>query len=119
MNYARCAQGVDYKDLFCGFGYYGCMSTHSDTYRTIRPGSPAASYGDLQRLVDELYARGPSGTVSRMDVLERAEIDDLDDDLMEIVSLLPGDDYHRARLCDQLNSIITAHGWAYLYGTVE
>ena len=54
-----------------------------------------------------------------MDVLVRAEVDDLGDDLMEIVRLLPGGTYKRYRLCDQLNSIITAHGWAYLYGTVE
>ena len=38
---------------------------------------------------------------------------------MEVVGLLPAGSYKRARLCDQLNSIITAHGWAFLYGTVE
>ena len=85
----------------------------------MRPGSPAGEYGELQRLVDALYAVNPSKAVSRMDVLVRAEVDDLGDDLMEIVRLLPGGTYKRYRLCDQLNSIITAHGWAYLYGTVE
>jgi len=85
----------------------------------VRPGSPAGEYGELQRLVDALYAVNPSKAVSRMDVLVRAEVDDLGDDLMEIVRLLPGGTYKRYRLCDQLNSIITAHGWAYLYGTVE
>ena len=35
------------------------------------------------------------------------------------VNLLPPGSYTRLRLCDQLNSIITAHGWAHVYGTVE
>jgi len=85
----------------------------------VRPSEPAGEYGELQKLVDALYERGPSQAVSRLDVLVRAEIDDLGDDLMEVVQLLPGGSYKRARLCDQLNSIITAHGWGYLYGTVE
>ena len=81
--------------------------------------SPAEEYGDLQRLVDELYEHGPSQSVSRMDVIVRAEVDDLSEDLIEVVSLLPAGSYKRATLCDQLNSIITAHGWALVYGTVE
>lgn len=85
----------------------------------VRPGSPSDEYGELQRLVDALYAVNPSRAVSRMDVVVRAEVDDLGEDLMEVVELLPGGSYRRRRLCDQLNSIITAHGWAYLYGTVE
>ena len=80
---------------------------------------PAPEYGELQKLVDELYAVGPSQAVSRMDVVVRAEVDDLPEDLIEVVELLPAGRYKRARLCDQLNSIITAHGWAYVYGTVE
>ena len=95
---------------------YNAPIEHRDP---VRPGSPAGEYGELQRLVDALYAINPSKAVSRMDVLVRAEVDDLGDDLMEIVRLLPGGTYKRHRLCDQLNSIITAHGWAYLYGTVE
>jgi hypothetical protein len=85
----------------------------------VRPGWPSEEYGELQRLVDALYARNPSQAVSRMDVIVRAEVDDLCDDLQEVVRLLPGGSYKRRRLCDQLNSIVTAHGWAYLYGTVE
>lgn len=80
---------------------------------------PAEGYGDLQQLVEELYAVNPSHAVSRMDVIVRAEVDDLSEDLMEVVDLLPAGSYKRSRLCDQLNSIITAHGWAYVYGTVE
>lgn len=82
--------------------------------------SPAAEYGELQHLVDALYREvGPRGSVSRIDVIMRAEIDDLSDDLREVIDLLPAGSYRRARLCDQLNSIITAHGWGYVYGTVE
>lgn len=81
---------------------------------------PADDFGELQQLVDALYREvGPSGSVTRIDVIMRAEIDDLSDDLREVVDLLPAGRYKRARLCDQLNSIITAHGWGFVYGTVE
>ncbi|MDO4796958.1 MAG: hypothetical protein Q4A01_02950 [Coriobacteriales bacterium] len=85
----------------------------------ISPSHPSEEFGELQRLVDDLYRVNPSQAVPRMDVLVRAEVNDLSDDLMEVVELLPAGAYKRHRLCDQLNSIITAHGWAYLYGTVE
>lgn len=77
----------------------------------------AEEYGELQRLVDALYAT--EETVSSVDVVVRAEMDDLAPDLVEVVELLPAGNYKRGRLCDQLNSIITAHGWGYIYGTVE
>lgn len=85
----------------------------------ISPSAPSDEYGELQQLVDDIYRVNPSKAVSRMDVLVRAEVNDLSDELMEVVNLLPAGSYKRFRLCDQLNSIITAHGWAYLYGTVE
>ena len=85
----------------------------------ISPSTPSDEYGELQRLVDDVYRTNPSHAAPRMDVLVRAEINDLSRDLMEVVNLLPAGSYKRARLCDQLNSIITAHGWSYLYGTVE
>ena len=85
----------------------------------ISPSQPADEYGELQQLVDDLYRVNPSKAVQRVDVLVRAEVNDLSEDLMEVVNLLPSGSYKRYRLCDQLNSIITAHGWAYLYGTVE
>ena len=98
------------------------MKTYGNNHHTPAPSGsyPAAAFGELQQLVDALYRQvGPSGAVSRMDVIMRAEIDDLSDDLREVVDLLPAGSYKRARLCDQLNSIITAHGWGYVYGTVE
>ena len=85
----------------------------------ISPSTPSEEYGELQHLVDDVFRVNPSQAVSRMDVLVRAEVNDLSEDLMEVVNLLPAGRYKRYRLCDQLNSIITAHGWAYLYGTVE
>lgn len=85
----------------------------------ISPSQPSDEYGELQQLVDDVYKVNPSKAVPRVDILVRAEVNDLSDDLMEVVNLLPAGSYKRFRLCDQLNSIITAHGWAYLYGTVE
>ena len=41
------------------------------------------------------------------------------DDLREIVELLPPGTYTRQRLCDQINSSITGHAWGQVYGTVE
>ena len=85
----------------------------------ISPSHPSEEYGELQHLVDDLYRVNPSQAVPRVDVLVRAEVNDLSPDLMEVVNLLPAGNYKRYRLCDQLNSILTAHGCAYLYGTVE
>ena len=78
-------------------------------------------YGELQRLVGSLFAPGvsSSATVGRLDVELRAEILDLAPDLMEVAEALPPRTYTRQRLCDQLNSILTARGWGTAYGTVE
>jgi hypothetical protein len=98
-------------------------NSNSHRHQTARSvthgGLRSKEYGDLQQLVNELYAHNMSGTVTKIDVLSRAEIDDLCDDLMEVVDLLPAGHYKRGRLCDQLNSIVTAHGWGNVYGTVE
>lgn len=77
----------------------------------------AESFGDLQRLVDALFTGRK--TVERLDVVVQAELQDLDADLIEIVTLLPPGRYERQRLCDQLNSALAAHGWDGTYGTVE
>ncbi|WP_417230443.1 hypothetical protein [Thermophilibacter sp.] len=78
-------------------------------------------YGELQRLVDSVFPPGASSaaTASRLDVELRAEILDLAAELMEVVGALPPRAYTRQRLCDQLNSILTARGWGNVYGTVE
>ncbi len=88
--------------------------------QSVVPSSvPSPEYGQLQKLVDELFEDDPKRFVSKLDVLMRADIDDLSDDLREVIDLLPSGRYARHRLCDQMNSIITAHGWGYTYGTVE
>lgn len=75
------------------------------------------SFGELQRLVDGLFAGRVH--VDRLDAVVQAELLDLERDLIEIVSLLPPGTYDRQRLCDQLNSALAAHGWGAVYGTVE
>lgn len=75
-------------------------------------------FGELQRLVDGMFADGRS-SVDRLDLVVQAEILDLSADLLEIVNLLPPGTYDRRRLCDQINSALAAHGWGGTYGTVE
>lgn len=88
-------------------------------YQTVLPGDTGApEYGELQHLVDGLFEDDPKRLVSKIDVLVRADIEGICGDLREVVDLLPGGRYTRRRLCDQMNSIITAHGWGYSYGTV-
>ena len=63
-------------------------------------------YGQLQRVVDSVFADGGK-FVRRLDVVD------------EIIALLPPGTYTRQRLCDQLNSAIGGHAWGQVYGTVE
>ncbi len=82
-------------------------------------GVRADEYGELQRLVDALFSPRADRTVTKLDVASKADIFDLCVEMREVVDMLPSRTYGRARLCDQLNSIITAHGWGAVYGTVE
>lgn len=76
-------------------------------------------YGVLQTVVDQLFeGKGPLFTVRRMDVVLAAEAADVNEDLAEIVNLLPPGSYTRQKLCDQLNSSINGHAWGQVYGTV-
>lgn len=72
---------------------------------------------DMQRLVEALFR--DSQTATRLDAVIRAEALDMPDDVRAMVALLPPGRYHRARLCDQLNSAVTAHGYGGILGTVE
>ncbi|MCL2631820.1 MAG: hypothetical protein FWD45_01845 [Coriobacteriia bacterium] len=74
-------------------------------------------FGTLQRLVDMLFEKRE--LVTRLDVIILSDSLDLIDDLLEIVNLLPPGTYNRQRLCDQMNSAISGHGWGFIYGTVE
>ena len=60
-------------------------------------------------------ARGAGG----LDIVVLAETFDMCADLMDVVESLPSGSYKRYRLCDQLNSILTARGLGFVYGTVE
>jgi len=88
-------------------------------HTSIHENTRSDEYGELQKLVDELYQGNMSGSISSIDVITRGEVDDLSPDLMEVLQLLPAGNYKRARLVEQLNSIITAHGWGYTYGTLS
>jgi hypothetical protein len=71
----------------------------------------------LQQVVDALFA--DSTHSSRMDAVVRAEALDVPEDLLGIIALLPPGTHSRQRMCDQLNSALTAHGWTGRYATVE
>lgn len=71
----------------------------------------------LQRLIDTVYAE--QARVRRLEFIVRAELADLATDVLDVITLLPPGTYSRDKLCDQLNSAITAHGWGRSLGTVE
>lgn len=74
-------------------------------------------YGELQKLVDDLFSR--HDRITALDLVIRAESLDLHPDLLEICEIIPPGEYNRLKLCDQMNSTITAHGWGGKYGTVS
>ena len=75
------------------------------------------SFGELQSLVDALFRH--ARTADSLQLVTQAEICDVAPDVLEVANLLPNGTYTRAQMADQLNSIITAHGWGSRYGTVE
>ena len=93
------------------WGYSMAANPRTNTIRSEH-------YGQLQRVIDAVFADGCK-FVRRLDVVVVAESFDLPDDLDEIIALLPPGTYTRQRLCDQLNSAIGGHAWGQVYGTVE
>lgn len=73
--------------------------------------------GEVQRLVDAVFAS--RRTADAFELATQAETCDVSADAMEVVSLLPPGSYTRPQMADQLNSIITAHGWGAHIGCVE
>lgn len=71
----------------------------------------------MLRMLDSLYASARS--VERLDVVLRAETLELPEVALGIINLLPPGRYTRPRLCDQMNSAITAQGMSRAIGTVE
>lgn len=98
------------------------MASHYDDPRDGAPFAPLNAvhdedYGVLQDLVDAAFRS--NDTVDRLDLVTQAEIHDVSADIMEVVELMPSGTYTRGQLADQMNSIVTAHGWGMRYGTVE
>ncbi len=84
------------------------------------PAKKSPDFGDLQEVVEELFIGKPwDSKIERLDVVLCAESSDLNEDLLEIVYLLPPGRYTREQLCMQINSIIGGHAWGNIYGTVE
>lgn len=78
---------------------------------------PHPDFGHLQRVVDATFRT--KAFASRLDAIIAAEALDVNEELLEIVELLPPGTYHRQAMCDQLNSALVGHGWGYKYGTVD
>lgn len=74
-------------------------------------------HGVLQEFVDALYER--EEILVRLEIVVAAESYGLNDDLLELIGLLPPGSYTRERLCGQLNSSLSSHGWGYFYGAVN
>lgn len=77
----------------------------------------SADYGVLQEFVERLYAQGEE--FMRLEVVLEAEAFGLNKELQEIVELLPPGLYSRDKLCSQINSSLSSHGWGYVYGAVH
>lgn len=77
----------------------------------------SADYGVLQEFVERLYAQGDE--FMRLEVVLEAEAFGLNKELQEIVELLPPGVYSRDKLCSQINSSLSSHGWGYVYGAVH
>jgi hypothetical protein len=88
-----------------------------DTQKTLLPTEPAPDAGELQRLVDALFASTKHAT--RIDALVLAQAFDLSSDLMSVVERLPPGRMNRAQLAEQLNCTLTARGWGRYYGIVS
>lgn len=77
----------------------------------------SSDHGVLQDFVEYLFRSDMIH--SRLDIVVEAESFGLNSDLMEIVGLLPPGAYDRDRLCGQLNSALSSHGWGCYYGAVH
>jgi len=71
----------------------------------------------MQRMIETLFRERKS--VSRLDIVIRAEAVDLPEEALGLVNLLPPGRYTRQKLCDQLNSAIVGHGWSRRFGTFD
>lgn len=74
-------------------------------------------HDNVERMLDSLFR--DTTQITRLDAVVRAESWELPAEVMGIIELLPPGHYTRPRLCDQLNSAITAHGWGRTLGTFD
>jgi hypothetical protein len=77
----------------------------------------SADYGVLQEFVDRLFTARED--YMRLEVVLEAEAYGLNRELQEIIELLPPGVYTREKLCSQINSSLSSHGWGYVYGAVH
>lgn len=77
----------------------------------------SADYGVLQEFVNRLFAARED--YMRLEVVLEAEAYGLNRELQEIIELLPPGVYTREKLCSQINSSLSSHGWGYVYGAVH
>ncbi len=77
----------------------------------------SADFGVLQEFVERLFASRED--YLRLEVVLEAEAYGLNRELQEIIRLLPPGVYTREKLCGQLNSSLSSHGWGYVYGAVH
>lgn len=73
--------------------------------------------GVLQEFIDRLFIGRED--YMRLEVVLEGEAYGLNSELMEVLNLLPPGLYTRDRLCGQINSSLSSHGWGYVYGAVH
>lgn len=74
-------------------------------------------YGVLQEFIDRLFDGRED--YMRLEIVLEGEAYGLNGELMEVLNLLPPGLYTRDRLCSQINSSLSSHGWGYVYGAVH
>lgn len=74
-------------------------------------------YGVLQEFIDRLFDGRED--YMRLEVVLEGKAYGLNGELMEVLNLLPPGLYTRDRLCGQINSSLSSHGWGYVYGAVH
>ena len=74
-------------------------------------------YGVLQEFIDRLFDGRED--YMRLEVVLEGEAYGLNSELMVVLNLLPPGLYTRDRLCSQINSSLSSHGWGYVYGAVH
>lgn len=74
-------------------------------------------YDVLQEFIDRLFDGRED--YMRLEVVLEGEAYGLNGELMEVLNLLPPGLYTRDRLCSQINSSLSSHGWGYVYGAVH